>query len=148
MKKQAGRGSARSSSTELQSWVTAEPARSVRFRQGTGTGLRDDKLIRSRIHGGTGLGGAAFGDPRVGQGDPGVKTGAFLSRLPVFLRYRRGDHGPNGYDLNGYVWVVGPESPGLTGTHRDSPVAVSPWTQGPKGRAATEPRTGAPPCGS
>ena len=29
----------------------AELARSVRFRQGTGTGLRDDRLIHSRIHG-------------------------------------------------------------------------------------------------
>ena len=105
----------------------AELARSVRFRQGTGTGLRDDKLIRSRIHGDTGLGGTAFGDPRVGQGDPGVKPGAFLPGLPPFIWSRREDHGPNGngpngYDLNGYVWVivwvVGPESPGLTGTHR------------------------------
>ena len=87
----------------------------VRFRQGTGTGLRDDRLIGSRIHGDTGLGGAAFGDPRVGQGDPGVKPGAFLPGPPLFLRSRRGDHGPNGYGLNGYVWVLGPELPGLTG---------------------------------
>ena len=40
-----------------------------RFRQGTGTGLRDDRLIRSRIHGDTDLGGAAFGDPRVNLWD-------------------------------------------------------------------------------
>ena len=68
-----GWGSAGSSSTELQSWGTAELARSVRFRQGTGTDLRDDRLIHSRIHGDPDLGGAAFGDPRVGQGDPGGK---------------------------------------------------------------------------
>ena len=134
----------------------------VRFRQGTGTGLRDDRLIRSRIHGDTGLGGAAFGDPPVGQGDPDVKPGAFLPGLPLFLRSRREDHGLGGYVLNGYVWVLDPESPGLTGTHRDSPgltgthrdspgltgthrdspVAVSPWAQGPPGSAATEPRHG------
>ena len=47
---------------------TAEQARSVRFRQGTGTGLRDDRLIHSRIHGDTGLGGAAFRDPPCGTG--------------------------------------------------------------------------------
>ena len=80
----------------------------------------------------------------MGQGDPGVKPGAFLPGLPPFIWSRRGDHGPNGNgpngngpngngpngndlngndlngnDLNGYVWVivwvVGPESPGLTG---------------------------------
>ena len=105
-----GWGSARSSSTEPQSWGTTELARSVRFRQGTGTGLRDDRLIRSRIHGNPDLGGAAFGDPRVGPGDPGVKPGAFLPGPPPFLRSRREDHG-----LNGYAWVLGPESPGLTG---------------------------------
>ena len=110
VKRQAGWGSARSSSTELQSQGTAEQARSVRFRQGSGIDSLDDRLIHSRIQADTDLGGAAFGDPRVGQGDPGVKPGAFLSGLPVFLRSRREDHG-----LNGYAWVPGPESPGLTG---------------------------------
>ena len=94
---------------------TAEQARSVRFRQVTGTGVRDDGLIRSRIHGDTGLRGAAFGGPPVGQGDPGVKPGAFLPGPPLFFRSRREDHGPNGCGLNGYVWVLGPELPGLAG---------------------------------
>ena len=99
---------------ELQSWGTAELARSVRFRQGTGTDLRDDRLIHSRVHRDTDLGGAAFGDPRLGQGDPGVKPGAFSSGLPLFLRSRRGGHG-----LNGHVWVLAwvpsLELSGLTG---------------------------------
>ena len=80
---------------------TAEQARSVRFRQGSGIDLRDDRLLHSRIHGDTDLGGAAFGDPPVGQGDPGVKPGAFLPGLPPFLRSRREDHGPNGNGPNG-----------------------------------------------
>ena len=58
--------------------------------------LRDDRLIHSRIHGDMDLGGAAFGDPPVGQGGPGVKPGAFLAELPPFLRSRREDHGLNG----------------------------------------------------
>ena len=58
--------------------------------------------------------GAAFWDPPVGQGDPGVKPGAFLPGLPVFLRSRREDHGLNGY-LWVLVWVPGSELPGLTG---------------------------------
>ena len=62
---------------------------------------------------GTQAWGTAFGDPPVGQGDPGVKPGALLSGLPAFLRSRREDHGLNGYVW--VVWVVGPESPGLTG---------------------------------
>ena len=125
VKKQAGRGSARSSSTELQGWGTTElgngraGSECVRFRQGTGIDLQDDRLIHSRIHGDTDLGGAAFSDPRVGQGDPGVKPGAFLSGLPLFLRSRREDYGLNGYGLNGQVWVLvwvpGSELPGLTG---------------------------------
>ena len=45
---------------------TAELARSVRFRQGSGIDSLDDRLIHSRIHGDTGLGVAAFGDPPVG----------------------------------------------------------------------------------
>ena len=76
--------------------------------------LREDRLSHSRIQADTDPGGAAFGDPPVGQGDPGVKPGAFLSGLPMFLRSRRGDHGLNGY-LWVLVWVFGPESPGLTG---------------------------------
>ena len=103
-----GWGSARSSSANV-----GKLARSVRFREGTGIDLRDDRRLRSRIHGDTDLGGAAFGDPRVGQGDPGGKPGAFLSGLPPFLRSRREDHGRNG---NVWVaWVLGLESPGLTG---------------------------------
>ena len=155
VKKQAGRGSSRSSSTELQSWGMAELARSVRFRQGTGTGLRDDRLIHSRIDGDTDLGGTAFGGPPVGQGDPGVKPGAFLPGPPLFFRSRREDHGPNGngpngYDLNGYVWVivwvVGPDSPGLTGTHRDSPgLTVGRFALGSK--ANGQGGDGAPPRG-
>ena len=111
-----GWGSARSSFAERQSWGTTELARSVRFRQGTGTGLRDDRLIHSRIHGDTDLGGAAFGDPRVGQGDPGGKPGAFLSGPPLFLRSRREEHGLNGNVWVAWeVWVLGLEFPGLTG---------------------------------
>ena len=115
---------------------------------------------------GTQAWGAAFGDPPVGQGDPGVKQGAFLPGLPPFIWSRRGDHGPNGNGPNGngpngngpngngpngngpngyvwvIVWVVGPDSPGLTGTHRDSPAGVSPWAQRQTGRAAAEPRHG------
>ena len=49
------------------------------------------------------------------QGGPGVRPGAFLPGQPVFLRSRREDHGLNGYGLNGYAWVLGPELPGLTG---------------------------------
>ena len=120
-------------------------------------GRQAHPLLHSRGHR---PGSAASGNPRVGQGDPGVKPGALLPGLPPFIWSRREDHGPNGngpngngpngngpngngpngngpngngpngngpngYDLNGYVWVivwvVGPESPGLTGTHRDSP---------------------------
>ena len=73
----------------------------------------------------TGLGGAAFGDPRAGQGDPvgqgepGVKTGTYLSGLPVFLWSQRGDHGLNGNGMNGSVWVVvWVLRSRITGTHR------------------------------
>ena len=107
---------------ELQGWGTAELARSVRFRQVTGTGVRDDRPIHSRIHWDTDPGGAVFGDPRVGQsepvgqGDPGVKQGALLSGLPLFLRSRREDHGLNGNVWVAWeVWVLGLEFPGLTG---------------------------------
>ena len=43
VEKQTGWGSAGSSSTELQSWGITEPARSVRFRQGTGIDFRYGK---------------------------------------------------------------------------------------------------------
>ena len=70
--------------------------------------------MRSRIHWDTDPGCAAFGDPRVGHGDPGVKPGAFLLGPRLFLRSRREDHGPNDY-VWVLIWVVGPELPGLTG---------------------------------
>ena len=120
---------------ELQSWGTAELARSVRFRQGTGTDLRDDRLLHSRIHWDTDPGGTVFGNPRVGPSDPGGKPGAFLSGLPLLVRSRREDHG-----LNDQVWVLGM---GLRlPNYRDSPVAGSAWDQKETGRAATEPGDG------
>ena len=106
---------------ELQSRGTAELARSVRFRQGTGTYLRDDRLIHSRIHGDTDPGAPLSGthvwdqDDPVGPGDPDVKPGALLSGLPPFLRSRREDHGAE------RLWPgrlgMGRRSR-ITGTHR------------------------------
>ena len=108
----------------------------VRFRQGTGIDLQDDRLIHSRIQADTDLGGAASGDPPVGQGDPDVKQGAFLPGSRLFLRSRREDHG-----LNGYVLVLGPELPGLTGGR----FALGSKANGQGGDGA--PTAGAPPCG-
>ena len=85
------------------------------FSSGDRNRSREDGLIHPRIHGDPDLGGAAFGDPPVGHGDPGVKPGAFLPGPPLFFRSWREGHGLGGYGPHGYVWVLDPELPGLAG---------------------------------
>ena len=116
----------------------AELARSVRFRQGIRTRLRDDRLSHSRIQADTDweapLSGTHVWDKviLVGNRETFCRDPGCFSGLGVRTMAGTAMDGSHGSSIPNY---------------RDLPVSVSLWAQMETGRAATDPHQGAPPDG-